>query len=346
MFCKNCGKRINSRDNVCPYCGEPQISERDGNGFWDIVNADGRGNVAHDDMPINNYVLQEPPSRKSTLTNKAPVFALVLSLLCCVFAVIYIFSFGRNIKSLSREVDDLSEQLHDAQALLDELGLKVDEMQVDFDDINREDNLIEPEADAENDNDANQNESADIVITKQPTSQPLTEGDYRCAFTVKATGTDLVYQWQMEQQGNWVDVSDWPGYNISSNAQGSRLNIDNAKKSMEGKYRCAITGGGNTVYSDEVHLTIQAAQTANAANLPQPDNDYFVDNSAQVAPTVASTPAPTVPTTPATTPTQDEDSAKDDDAGKSSADKDATTVADTDAKANAPEEKGDKTPDE
>ena len=88
----------------------------------------------------------------------------------------------------------------------------------------------------------------DPVITKQPVSVTVYEGE-TAKFTVAANNADS-YQWQYQ----WAGESTW--YDVG-NATGTTCSIQ-AKASYDGMlFRCKITGNGHTVYSNTAKLTVK-----------------------------------------------------------------------------------------
>ena len=88
-----------------------------------------------------------------------------------------------------------------------------------------------------------------LSITKQPVSATVTKGD-TAKFTVKATGSDLKYQWQYKSTGS-------SGWSNSSSGKTNTLTVEALSYRNGYQYRCKITDAeGNTVVSDVVKLTV------------------------------------------------------------------------------------------
>ena len=87
------------------------------------------------------------------------------------------------------------------------------------------------------------------VVTTQPNPVTVFAGE-TAKFSVRATGTNLTYQWQWSKDGeNWTNST-------SSSARKATLTIT-AKASFNGRlYRCAVSDGVTTVYSNAAKLTV------------------------------------------------------------------------------------------
>ncbi|MCR5148640.1 MAG: immunoglobulin domain-containing protein [Eubacterium sp.] len=87
-------------------------------------------------------------------------------------------------------------------------------------------------------------------ITTQPANKSVSVGG-TAKFTVKATGTDLSYQWQVYENGAWTDAT-------LTGAKTATLTVVKAKKTMSGtKYRCKVTNRTVTVCTKTVTLTVK-----------------------------------------------------------------------------------------
>ncbi len=91
-----------------------------------------------------------------------------------------------------------------------------------------------------------------LGITEQPVKKTVTKGK-TAKFAVEATGTGLVYQWQVSTDGGKT----WK--NCSSTSAKKATFTFTAKTSHNGNYyRCRVKdNGGNTVYSGKVKLTVK-----------------------------------------------------------------------------------------
>ncbi|MBR7039814.1 MAG: immunoglobulin domain-containing protein, partial [Oscillospiraceae bacterium] len=92
------------------------------------------------------------------------------------------------------------------------------------------------------------NESAP-VITAQPASISVTEGA-TASFTVKASGTNLKYQWKFYAAGTAVPQ------NAASTTATLKFTATEAQNGYA--YFCEIKNGGGTVTTDYAFLTVSA----------------------------------------------------------------------------------------
>ncbi len=91
--------------------------------------------------------------------------------------------------------------------------------------------------------------AAKPTVTTQPKDASVTAGE-KAVFTVKATGTDLKYQWQYKApNGTWKDTS------FSGNKTAT-LTVTTKTTHDDYEYRCEITNAGGTVYSSPAELTV------------------------------------------------------------------------------------------
>ena len=100
-------------------------------------------------------------------------------------------------------------------------------------------------------------ETATLTVVAKPviTTQPISKTAYAddtVRFTVKATGTDLSYQWyyRTSSSGSWNKCS-------GTGAATASLSVE-AKSYRNGyQYRCRVSNAAGEVYSDVVTLTVQ-----------------------------------------------------------------------------------------
>ena len=86
------------------------------------------------------------------------------------------------------------------------------------------------------------------AITAQPTAQNVKEGE-KATFTVKASGSDLTYQWQVNKTGTWNDCT-------SSGNKTATFSFTALTMCDGWQYRCVVTNAAGSVTSDEAVLTV------------------------------------------------------------------------------------------
>ena len=87
------------------------------------------------------------------------------------------------------------------------------------------------------------------VITTQPQDATVDEGG-GAEFVVAASGAKLTYQWEVSADGTaWADATDEGGTT-------NTLSVTGAANNNGYQYRCAVTNGTGTVYSDPAVLTV------------------------------------------------------------------------------------------
>ena len=82
------------------------------------------------------------------------------------------------------------------------------------------------------------------MITVQPVSLTLVIPGQSATFTVTATGSNLMYQWQKD------------GSNITTGATSAIYTIPTVAESNEGEYQCVVTNDANAVTSTAANLTV------------------------------------------------------------------------------------------
>ena len=82
------------------------------------------------------------------------------------------------------------------------------------------------------------------MIIDQPVSLILVVPGQSAAFTVSATGDNLMYQWQKD------------GSDINTGANSATYTISAVAESDEGEYRCIVSNAANLVTSTAASLTV------------------------------------------------------------------------------------------
>jgi hypothetical protein len=111
-----------------------------------------------------------------------------------------------------------------------------------------------------------QSEEESPEITLQPISAAVKVGE-TAVFTIAATGTDPVYQWQLDRNdGNgWTDIE---------NANEASYTIPEVDKSCDGfGYRCVVSNNAGNVESNIAALTVQEADDT------ETPSDSGIDNA-------------------------------------------------------------------
>lgn len=92
------------------------------------------------------------------------------------------------------------------------------------------------------------------VITSQPSNSTVCSGS-NTSFAVVATGTNLTYQWQINQGSGWSNIVNGGFY---SNATTPVLNLTGVLSTMNGYlYRCVVSSGSCNTNSNSALLTVQ-----------------------------------------------------------------------------------------
>ena len=82
------------------------------------------------------------------------------------------------------------------------------------------------------------------MITSQPVSLTFVVPGQSATFTVTATGSNLMYQWQKD------------GRDIATGATSATYTIAAIAESDEGEYRCVVSNAANAVTSTAANLTV------------------------------------------------------------------------------------------
>lgn len=89
------------------------------------------------------------------------------------------------------------------------------------------------------------------VIDAQPSSVSVAEGS-TASFFLLASGDNLAYQWQINQNGTWYSIS---GATSASYSITASLALNNAR------YRCQVSNAAGSIYSSEAMLTVTGGQS-------------------------------------------------------------------------------------
>ncbi|MCL1914338.1 MAG: InlB B-repeat-containing protein [Eubacteriaceae bacterium] len=93
-------------------------------------------------------------------------------------------------------------------------------------------------------------------IAKQPQSQSVTEGQ-SVTFSVVATGSNLAYKWQYNNNGTWYDIGSDPRHTGKTTAV---LGLADAPISYSGtKYRCIVSNSYGSTTSEAAVLAVKIA---------------------------------------------------------------------------------------
>jgi trimeric autotransporter adhesin len=114
---------------------------------------------------------------------------------------------------------------------------------------------------------ASLNGSSSPVILIQPTDQSVCEGS-NTVFAVSGGGSGLIYQWQVNDGGGWVNVTDGGIYSGSGTDALSLTGITAAEDGYQYRVNISNASCPGSSLSDEVTLTI----TTSPAIAQQPDN--------------------------------------------------------------------------
>ncbi len=110
--------------------------------------------------------------------------------------------------------------------------------------------------------------NAQPTINLQPTNTSVCEDASNADFSVISTGT-ITWQWEVDNGGGFVNTTDGLEYTGSSR---DTLIAFSPLASKDGyAFRCKLTNGGGSIYTNVVYLTINALPTV-TANSDDADN--------------------------------------------------------------------------
>ena len=113
---------------------------------------------------------------------------------------------------------------------------------------------------------------APVNITTQPTNQSIGDGS-NTTFSVTATGSSLTYQWQVDNGGGFVNLTNGAPY---SNVTTATMTITGATLAMNGYlYRCIVSGASpcGSVNSNSAILTVNTVPEINVLSSGTTIND-------------------------------------------------------------------------
>lgn len=115
MLCKFCGNQIDPTSRLCPECGERQADRCDGNGFWDILSQKDQSAPMEKRVVVDTKKVADPTKQvRKTNMHKTAMrqrLALVLSLLCLLYALISSVALHMRMQILEKEMKTVTETL-------------------------------------------------------------------------------------------------------------------------------------------------------------------------------------------------------------------------------------------
>lgn len=121
MFCKFCGKKLETNVEECPYCGQKQEQLANGNGFWDLCNrdvsADGSPDFSQKDEAEERLaepeadVQEEPEKKEIKEKGKGYKGISAVLLLICVISLFLNIVQMMEVNKVSLELKNLVSEL-------------------------------------------------------------------------------------------------------------------------------------------------------------------------------------------------------------------------------------------
>jgi len=123
------------------------------------------------------------------------------------------------------------------------------------------------------------------AIALSPVAKAVCEGTANVLFNVGASGTALVYQWQVNQGAGWANLTDNATYSGTATQQ---LQIAQAAYSMDGyQYRCVVSGACAPAVTSAVALFTVYPLKVPAIAITASDTDICVGTSVTFASAIA-----------------------------------------------------------
>lgn len=93
-----------------------------------------------------------------------------------------------------------------------------------------------------------------LAITAHPVGTTVSGGQQTTISVVATSSSSISYKWQRKDGSTWIDLPSVAGYFGSTT---STLTIESAQPSRVGPYRCAVSAGECTLYSNEASLIVK-----------------------------------------------------------------------------------------
>src|SRR6056297_3172153 len=120
--------------------------------------------------------------------------------------------------------------------------------------------------------------------TSQPSNSSICEGE-NTSFSVIATGTNLSYQWQVDDGGGWADITAAGSDPEYANWTSATLGVNNVVAGNDGyQYRCVVSGDCSPdATSNAAILTVNTAPSTTIAGTHVPGEEQIEWNWTTVA---------------------------------------------------------------
>ena len=286
MFCRFCGKRIETSARVCPFCGESQESLSGGNGFWDILNSKGAAPAPavspasqEKNPPVEDRVL--PPVPRPAQKSKKKNHTMNLILLMLAICIVYVFILGVRLeavssrqKAITSEAEENQTAQETMQAEIDTLARKVAQLDAA---VPEETEAAATEPPTESSSPAAQESTpiadvSDDVFLTEP-QDAIIKDDGSAVFTAEIAdlGSEPQISWQYwdESERRWQTVStDGDHYSVSSTGKNqTTLTVhESVSHELEGKlFRCCVTINGKQSTSRQATIRYPEADDAGEA---------------------------------------------------------------------------------
>lgn len=93
-----------------------------------------------------------------------------------------------------------------------------------------------------------------LAITAHPVGTTVSGGQQTTISVTATSSSSISYKWQRKDGSTWIDLPSVAGYFGSTT---STLTIESAQPSRVGPYRCAVSAGECTLYSNEASLIVK-----------------------------------------------------------------------------------------
>ena len=96
--------------------------------------------------------------------------------------------------------------------------------------------------------------SLPVAMSPQITFEPQDQTAFNTVtFTIQATGTDLVYRWEREEDGDWKPL---PELDRIQGSNSATLTIGELNEADGGRYRCNVSNLVGCIASEPANLTV------------------------------------------------------------------------------------------
>lgn len=297
MFCKFCGKKLETPGAVCRFCGQQDAALEGGIGFFDLLSSSADGVKAMSRLEADEslpsllsedyYTYDEEELYKNGRTRGKLTFALLAAMsaalvLAVIIAAISVNSMRRKYEKVEAEKGTYIEentqlrerlQQYEGAALIDG-GNENDKAEAEYDG----EETAEQQSAGEKGRSGTEEHEADVsdtdMFVKQPKSKMFNPGTRmvngkRRLFELEFAGINCSVVWQrLDENGTWQQLDAVAGFESTCDKKDSSTAFtleysggDASGEEYAGIYRCIIIDeNGDAHISNEAEISVEVEE--------------------------------------------------------------------------------------